>query len=160
MVQAMPRRREVPVRKISPDPKYNSELVAKFIRKIMRDGKKSVAENILYDAFDVIEQKAKQPPLKVFEQAVDNIRPVIEVKSRRVGGSTYQVPTEIRPSRRTALGIRWIIEFARKRPEKGMAGKLAGELLDASNNRGAAAKKKEDTHRMAEANKAFAHFRW
>jgi len=156
----MPRRREVPVRKISPDPKYNSELVAKFIRKIMRDGKKSVAENILYDAFDVIEQKTKQPPLKVFEQAVDNIRPVIEVKSRRVGGSTYQVPTEIRPSRRTALGIRWIISFARKRPEKGMAGKLAGELLDAANNRGAAAKKKEDTHRMAEANKAFAHFRW
>lgn len=156
----MPRRREVPVRKISPDPKYNSELVAKFIRKIMRDGKKSVAENILYGAFDVIEQKTKQPPLKVFEQAVDNIRPVIEVKSRRVGGSTYQVPTEIRPARRTALGIRWIIEFSRKRPEKGMAGKLAGELLDAANNRGAAAKKKEDTHRMAEANKAFAHFRW
>ena len=156
----MPRRREVPVRRVIPDPKYNSELVAKFIRKIMRDGNKSVAEKILYDAFDAIESKTKQPPLKIFEQAVDNIKPVIEVKSRRVGGSTYQVPTEIRPSRRTALGIRWIIEFARKRSEKGMAQKLAGELLDASNHRGAAAKKKEDTHKMAEANKAFAHFRW
>ena len=156
----MPRRREVPVRKINPDPKYSSELVAKFIRKIMRDGKKSVAEGILYDAFDIIEEKTKQPPLKVFEQAVENIKPFIEVKSRRVGGSTYQVPTEIRPSRRTALGIRWLIEFSRKRPEKGMSKKLAGELMDAANNRGAAAKKKEDTHKMAEANKAFAHFRW
>ena len=156
----MPRRREVPVRKVIPDPKYDSELVAIFIRKIMRDGKKSVAEKILYDALDIIEEKTKQPPLKVFEQALDNIKPFIEVKSRRVGGSTYQVPTEIRPSRRTALGIRWIIGFARKRPEKGMAGKLAGELLDASNSRGAAAKKREDTHKMAEANKAFAHFRW
>lgn len=156
----MPRRREVPVRKVIPDPKYNSELVARFIRKIMRDGKKSVAEGILYDALDIIEQKAKKPPLEVFEKAVDNIKPMIEVKSRRVGGSTYQVPTEIRPSRRTALGIRWIIEFSRKRPEKGMAAKLAGELLDAAGHRGAAAKKKEDTHKMAEANKAFAHFRW
>jgi small subunit ribosomal protein S7 len=156
----MPRRREVPVRKVIADPKYNSELVAKFIRKIMHQGKKSTAEKILYDAFAIIESKAKQPPLKVFEQAVDNIKPVIEVKSRRVGGSTYQVPTEIRPARRTALGIRWIIEFSRKRPEKGMSSKLAGELLDAANNRGAAAKKKEDTHKMAEANKAFAHFRW
>lgn len=156
----MPRRREVPVRKVIPDPKYNSELVARFIRKIMRDGKKSVAEGILYDALGMIEQKAKKPPLEVFERAVDNIKPMIEVKSRRVGGSTYQVPTEIRPSRRTALGIRWIIEHSRKRSEKGMAAKLAGELLDAANNRGAAAKKKEDTHKMAEANKAFAHFRW
>jgi small subunit ribosomal protein S7 len=156
----MPRRREVPVRKIAADSKYSSELVAKFIRKLMRDGKKSTAEGILYDALKIIEEKAKQPPLKLFEQALDNIKPVIEVKSRRVGGSTYQVPTDIRPSRRTALGIRWIIEFSRKRPEKGMARKLAGELLDAANNRGAAAKKKEDTHKMAEANKAFAHFRW
>ena len=156
----MPRRREVPVRKVIPDSKYSSELVARFIRKIMRDGKKSVAEGILYDALNIIEEKAKKPPLEVFEKAVDNIKPVIEVKSRRVGGSTYQVPTEIRPSRRTALGIRWIIEYSRKRPEKGMAAKLAGELLDAANNRGAAAKKKEDTHKMAEANKAFAHFRW
>lgn len=156
----MPRRREIPVRKIDPDPKYGSELVAKFIRKLMRDGKKNVAEGILYDAFGIIEEKTKQPPLKVFEEAVGNIKPMIEVKSRRVGGSTYQVPTEIRPSRRTALGIRWIIDYSRKRPEKGMARKLAGEILDAANHRGAAAKKKEDTHKMAEANKAFAHFRW
>ena len=126
----------------------------------MRDGKKSLAESILYNAFDVIEDKTKKPAIEVFNQALDNIRPLIEVKSRRVGGSTYQVPTEIRPSRQTALGIRWIIEFSRKRPEKGMANKLAGELMDAANKRGGAAKKREDTHRMAEANKAFAHFRW
>ena len=156
----MPRRREIAVRKINADPKYGSELVAKFIRKIMRDGKKSTAENILYDALNIIEEKTKQAPLKVFEQAVDNIKPFIEVKSRRVGGSTYQVPTEIRPSRRTALGIRWLIEFSRKRSEKGLAKKLAGELMDAANNRGAAAKKNVDTQKMAEANKAFAHFRW
>lgn len=126
----------------------------------MRDGKKSLAESILYNALGIIEDKTKGPPLKIFEQAVDNSRPLIEVKSRRVGGSTYQVPTEIRPSRRTALGIRWIIDFARKRPEKGMSQKLAAELLDAANKRGASIKKKEDTHKMAEANKAFAHFRW
>ena len=126
----------------------------------MRDGKKSLAESILYNALDIIEVKTKEPPLKIFEQAVDNSRPLIEVKSRRVGGSTYQVPTEIRPSRRTALGIRWIIDFARKRSEKGMSQKLAAELLDAANKRGASIKKKEDTHKMAEANKAFAHFRW
>ncbi len=126
----------------------------------MRDGKKSLAESILYNALGIIEDKTKGPPLKIFEQAVDNSRPLIEVKSRRVGGSTYQVPTEIRPSRRTALGIRWIIAFARKRPEKGMSQKLAAELLDAANKRGASIKKKEDTHKMAEANKAFAHFRW
>ncbi len=156
----MPRRREVPQRPITPDSKFNNKLVAKFIKSIMRDGKKSVAERLLYNAFDVIEQRTKQSPLKTFEQAVDNVRPMIEVKSRRVGGSTYQVPTEIRPSRRTALGIRWIINFSRKRPEKGMASKLAGELMDAANRRGGAAKKREDTHKMAEANKAFAHFRW
>jgi small subunit ribosomal protein S7 len=156
----MPRRREVPVRKIVTDPKHNSELVARFINKLMRDGKKNTAQRLLYDAFDIMEEKTKQPPMKMFEQAVENIKPVIEVKSRRVGGSTYQVPTEIRPQRRTALGIRWIIEFARKRPENGMARKLAGELMDAANSRGGAAKKKEDTHKMAEANKAFAHFRW
>ena len=151
---------EVPERKTTPDAKYNSELVAKFINAIMRDGKKSTAEAILYDALDTMERKAKESPLKLFEQAVDNVKPKIEVKSRRVGGSTYQVPTEIRPSRRTALGIRWIISFARKRGEKSMADKLAGELLDAANKRGASIKKKEDTHKMAEANKAFAHFRW
>ena len=156
----MPRRREVPQRTIIPDAKYNSKLVAKFIASIMRDGKKSVAESIFYRAFDIIEQKAKGEPLKVFEQALDNVRPMIEVKSRRVGGSTYQVPTEIRPSRRTALAMRWVINYARSRSERGFANKLAGELLDAASQRGGAVKKKEDTHKMAEANKAFAHYRW
>ncbi|MEJ2727512.1 MAG: 30S ribosomal protein S7 [Deltaproteobacteria bacterium] len=156
----MPRRREVPERAIAPDSKYNSPLVAKFVNCIMRDGKKSTAESTLYKALDIMGEKTKEAPLKMFEQAIDNVRPLIEVKSRRVGGSTYQVPTEIRPSRRTALGIRWIITYARQRPEKGMAGKLASELLDAAKNRGASVKKKEDTHKMAEANKAFAHFRW
>jgi small subunit ribosomal protein S7 len=126
----------------------------------MRDGKKSTAESILYNAFNIIEQKTKEPPLKIFEQALENVKPMIEVKSRRVGGSTYQVPTEIRPSRKTALGIRWIIGFASKRSEKGMVNKLAAELLDAANKRGASVKKREDTHKMAEANKAFAHYRW
>jgi len=135
-------------------------MVSKFIKSIMRDGKKSLAESILYDALDVIEKRAGESPLKIFEQALENVKPMIEVKSRRVGGSTYQVPTEIRPSRRMALGIRWIIDFARKRSERSMAGKLAGELMDASNKRGASVKKKEDTHKMAEANKAFAHYRW
>lgn len=156
----MPRRREVPERVIIPDAKYNSNLVSKFIACIMRDGKKSVAESILYGAFDIIEERTSKSPVKIFEQAVDNTRPMIEVKSRRVGGSTYQVPTEIRPSRRTALAIRWLINYARGRSEKGMAGKLAGEFMDAANNRGATVKKKEDTHKMAEANKAFAHYRW
>jgi small subunit ribosomal protein S7 len=156
----MPRRREVPERIIVPDSKYNNKLVSRFIKCIMRDGKKSTAESILYDAFDIIEQKTKEPPVKIFEQALENVKPMIEVKSRRVGGSTYQVPTEIRPSRKTALGIRWIISFARKRSEKGMVDKLAAELLDAANKRGASVKKREDTHKMAEANKAFAHYRW
>jgi small subunit ribosomal protein S7 len=156
----MPRRREVPQRTIIPDAKYNSKLVAKFVASIMRDGKKSVAESIFYSAFDIIEQKAKSEPLKVFEQALDNVRPMIEVKSRRVGGSTYQVPTEIRSSRRTALAIRWVINFARSRSERGFDNKLAGELMDAANQRGGAVKKKEDTHKMAEANRAFAHYRW
>jgi small subunit ribosomal protein S7 len=156
----MPRRREVPERPIIPDGQYNNKLISKFINCLMRDGKKSTAQSLLYDAFDFIEKKAKENPVKIFEQAVDNVRPIIEVKSRRVGGSTYQVPTEIRPSRRTALAIRWIIGYTRNRSEKGMSQKLAGELLDASGNRGASVKKKEDTHKMAEANKAFAHFRW
>lgn len=156
----MPRRREVAERVIIPDPKYGNKLVSKFISSMMHNGKKSVAESLLYNAFDLIEKKVKEPPLKIFEQAVENVKPVIEVKSRRVGGSTYQVPTEIRTSRRTALAMRWIIGFARKRSEKGMSQKLAGELLDAANKRGASVKKKEDTHKMAEANKAFAHFRW
>ncbi len=127
---------------------------------MMRDGKKSVAERMLYRAFDIIEKKTNESPVKIFEKAIDNVRPLIEVKSRRVGGSTYQVPTEIRPSRRTALGIRWIIGIARKRSEKSMDKKMAGELLDAANNRGASVKKREDTHKMADANKAFAHYRW
>jgi len=156
----MPRRREVPERIIVPDSKYNNKLVSRFIKSIMRDGKKSTAESILYNAFDIIEQKTKEPPVKIFEQALENVKPMIEVKSRRVGGSTYQVPTEIRPSRKTALGIRWIISFARKRSEKGMVNKLAAELLDAANKRGASVKKREDTHKMADANKAFAHYRW
>jgi small subunit ribosomal protein S7 len=156
----MPRRREVPERAIVPDAKYNSKLVSKFVKSIMKDGKKSIAESILYDALDIIEKKTGEPAIKIFEQALENAKPMIEVKSRRVGGSTYQVPTEIRPSRRTALGIRWIIDFARKRSEKGMVNKLSAELLDAANKRGASIKKKEDTHKMAEANKAFAHYRW
>ncbi len=148
------------MRPVVTDPKYDNKLVAKFIKSIMRDGKKSTAEKILYGAFNIIEEKAKESPVKLFEQALDNVRPQIEVKSRRVGGSTYQVPTEVRPSRRTALGIRWIINFAKKRSEKGMASKLAAELMDAAGNRGNAVKKREDTHKMADANKAFAHFRW
>jgi len=156
----MPRRREIPEKIMIPDSKYNNKLVSKFINAIMRNGKKSIAESILYDAMDIIAKKTSDPAIKVFEKAVDNVRPMIEVKSRRVGGSTYQVPTEIRPSRRTALGIRWIINYAQGRSEKTMANKLAGELLDAANQRGSAVKKKEDTHKMADANKAFAHFRW
>lgn len=156
----MPRRREVPERTRIPDAKYNSKLVAKFIASIMRDGKRSVAESLLYDAFNIIEEKTKSEPLPVFEKALENVRPIIEVKSRRVGGSTYQVPTEIRPSRRMALAIRWLINYARSRSERGFAGKLAAELMDAANNRGGAVKKREDTHKMAEANKAFAHYRW
>ena len=148
------------MRPVLSDAKYDNKLVAKFIKSIMHDGKKSTAEKILYGALNIIEDKTKESPVKLFEQALDNVRPQIEVKSRRVGGSTYQVPTEVRPSRRTALGIRWIISFARKRSEKGMASKLAAELMDAAGNRGASVKKREDTHKMADANKAFAHFRW
>ncbi|MBW1972942.1 MAG: 30S ribosomal protein S7 [Deltaproteobacteria bacterium] len=156
----MPRRREVPKRKIIPDPKYNDTLVARFINGIMRKGKKSLAQRILYKSFDIIQAKTNRDPLEVFKQAVENVKPVLEVKSRRVGGSTYQVPVEIRPERRVALAIRWIVSYAKARSEKSMEEKLAGELLDAANNRGASIKKKEDTHRMAEANKAFAHYRW
>ena len=156
----MPRKRVVAKREVMPDPKYDSILAAKFINNLMRKGKKSIAQSILYGSFDIIKEKTKQPPLTVFQKAVENVRPSVEVKSRRVGGSTYQVPTEVRPSRRQALSIRWIINFARVRGEKTMAAKLAGELIDAANMRGAAMKKKEDTHRMAEANKAFAHYRW
>ncbi|MBW1711752.1 MAG: 30S ribosomal protein S7 [Deltaproteobacteria bacterium] len=156
----MPRRREVPKRKVVPDPKYNSDLVTKFINGLMRRGKKGVAERILYGAFDLIAERTKDDPVRVFEKAMNNAKPVVEVKSRRVGGSTYQIPVEIRPSRRTALAMRWLINYSQARGEKTMKEKLAGELLDASNMRGATIKKKEDTHRMAEANKAFSHYRW
>ena len=156
----MPRRREVPERVIIPDAKHNSKLVSKFIASLMRDGKKSIAESLLYGAFDIINEKTNEDPLKIFEKALENVKPHIEVKSRRVGGSTYQVPTEVRPSRRTALGLRWVISYARGRGEKGFGAKLAGELMDAANGRGASVKKREDTHKMADANKAFAHFRW
>jgi small subunit ribosomal protein S7 len=156
----MPRKREVIHREILPDPKYHSPLVAKFVNSLMRKGKKSTAESILYRSLDLIKKKSEEEPIKIFEKAIDNVRPVIEVKSRRVGGSTYQVPVEVRANRRQALSIRWLINYAKARSEKTMEAKLAGELLDAANNRGAAIKKKEDTHKMAEANKAFAHYRW
>jgi len=156
----MPRRREVTKREILPDPKYKNTLVAKFVNNVMRRGKKSVAEGILYGALDIIQERAKEDPLKLFEKSVGNVKPIIEVKSRRVGGATYQVPTEVRPERRTALAIRWLISYAKERSEKSMEEKLAAELMDAANNRGGAVKKREDVHKMAEANKAFAHYRW
>ena len=156
----MPRRREIPKREVLPDPKFNDRVVTKFINVVMRDGKKSTAEKIFYDACDMLEKKMKQEPLKVFATALENVKPLVEVKARRVGGSTYQVPVEVRPERRQALGMRWIVQFSRERGEKTMVEKLANELLDAANNRGNAVKKKEDVHRMAEANKAFAHYRW
>ncbi len=156
----MPRRREVTKREILPDPKYKNALAAKFINNVMRQGKKSVAEGMLYRALDIIQERAKEDPLKLFEKSVNNVKPVIEVKSRRVGGATYQVPTEVRPERRTALAIRWLIAYAKERSEKSMEEKLAAELIDAANNRGGAVKKREDVHKMAEANKAFAHYRW
>jgi small subunit ribosomal protein S7 len=156
----MPRRREVPKRKIVPDPKYHDRIVAKFVNNLMRRGKKSIAEQIFYGAMDVIEQRTKDDPLKTFKKALDNVKPVLEVKARRVGGATYQVPVEIRPQRRTALGMRWLIVYSRDRGEKTMMERLAAEVIDAANNRGVAIKKREDTHKMAEANKAFAHYRW
>ena len=156
----MPRKGLINKRSVEPDPKYNSTLVSKFVNHLMRDGKKSTAQGILYEAFDIIEDKMKKDPLGIFEKAIDSVKPMVEVKSRRVGGSTYQVPTEVRPARRQALSLRWIINYGRTRGEKTMAAKLAGELMDAASHRGTAIKKKEDTHRMAEANKAFAHYRW
>ncbi|MBW1966987.1 MAG: 30S ribosomal protein S7 [Dissulfuribacterales bacterium] len=156
----MPRRREVPKRIVQPDPKYKNTLVSKFINGLMRKGKKSLSRRIFYDAMDIIERRSKEEPVRVFEQAMENVKPVLEVRSRRVGGATYQVPVEVRPDRRQALAIRWLVAFSKKRGEKTMAQRLAGELLDARNQRGMAFKKKEDTHRMAEANKAFAHYRW
>ena len=156
----MSRRHSAEKREINPDPKFGNLVVSKFMNSIMYEGKKSVAEAIVYGALDVIEGKTKQNPVSVFQQALDNVMPAIEVRSRRVGGATYQVPVEVRNERRQALGIRWIISAARERNEKTMVERLSAELLDASNNRGNAVKKREDTHRMAEANKAFAHYRW
>jgi small subunit ribosomal protein S7 len=147
-------------REVLPDPKFGSRLVTKFVNIMMIRGKKSTAERIMYDALASVEDRSKQEALKMFKTAVDNVKPAVEVKSRRVGGSTYQVPVEVRPDRRTSLSMRWIIGAARRRPERSMSEKLAAELLDAANNRGTAVKKREDTHKMAEANKAFAHYRW
>ena len=156
----MPRRHVVGQRKILPDPKFGSELLAKFINVVMVDGKKSVSEAIVYGALDIIAEKTKKDHLVIFEEALDHIRPTVEVKSRRIGGSTYQVPVEVRTVRRNALAMRWLVEAARSRGEKSMAQRLANELLDAAENKGTAVKKREDVHRMAEANKAFAHYRW
>ena len=156
----MPRRRVVARRQVLPDPKFGSDLLAKFINMLMEDGKKAVAESIIYRALDQVSEKKGGEPLDLLDQAMENVRPVVEVKSRRVGGATYQVPVEVRPSRRNSLAMRWLIEAARKRSEKSMALRLAGELMDAADSRGSAVKKKEDTHRMAEANKAFSHYRW
>ncbi len=156
----MPRRGTVPKRDVLPDPLYNSALVTKFINCMMYGGKRATAQHIMYGALNVVQEKTTDDPLKVFKKAVDNAKPSLEVKSRRVGGSNYQVPVEVNLARRTSLALRWLIGFARKRPERGMVQKLASELMDAANLRGGAVKKKEDTHKMAEANKAFAHYRW
>ena len=156
----MPRRGTVPKREVLPDPLYNSALVTKFINSMMHGGKRATSQQIMYGAFNVMQAKTQEDPLKVFKKAVDNVKPSLEVKSRRVGGSNYQVPVEVRPARRTALAIRWLITYAQARGEKAMQDKLAGEIMDAANGRGNAIKKREDTHKMAEANKAFAHYRW
>lgn len=156
----MPRKGEVRRREILPDPKFNDRLVTKFINAMMYGGKKSTAERILYDALDMVAERTKEDPLSIFKKALDNVKPNVEVRSRRVGGATYQVPVDVRPVRRVSLGMRWIVQFARARSEKSMADRLAGELIDAANGRGTTMKKKEDTHRMADANKAFAHYRW
>ena len=156
----MPRRGNVPKREILPDPMYNSVLVTKLVNSIMLDGKKGVAQKVVYGAFDTIKEKTGNEPLDVFTQALENIMPSLEVKARRVGGATYQVPMEVRPARRQTLGLRWLTTYARARGERTMAERLAGEIMDAANNTGSAVKKREDTHKMAESNKAFAHFRW
>ncbi|ABB39059.1 ribosomal protein S7 [Oleidesulfovibrio alaskensis G20] len=156
----MPRKGPIPRREVLPDPVYNSRLAARFVNRMMVDGKKGAAEKIFYKSLEVLQEKTGEDAIKAFEKAVDNVKPFVEVKSRRVGGATYQVPVEVRSDRQVSLAIRWLITYARARGEKGMVGRLSGELLDAFNNRGGAVKKKDDTHRMAEANKAFAHFRW
>ena len=156
----MPRRGNVPVREVLPDPLYNSKLITKLINNIMLDGKKGVAQKIVYDAFEIVKEKTQRDPAEVFEQAMENIMPALEIKARRVGGANYQVPMEVRPERRQTLGLRWITTYSRARGEKTMKERLAGEILDALNGAGGAVKKREDVHKMAEANKAFAHFRW
>lgn len=156
----MPRRGHIPKKRVVPDPKYNEKIVTKFINSVMKGGKKSTAETIVYGALEIIHQQTKDDPMKVFKKALSNTRPSLEVKSRRVGGSTYQVPVEIRPDRRNALAFRWLVGYAGKRRGKGMMDKLAAEFFDAAENRGESVKKREDVHRMAEANKAFAHYRW
>ncbi len=156
----MPRRREVPKRQPEPDPKHGDRTVGRFVNVLMKDGKNSTAEQILFGAFDEIENKMRSDPLAMFRRALENVRPRVEVKSRRVGGATYQVPIEVRPDRASSLAMRWLSEYARKRPGKNMREKLANEIIDAANERGESVKKREDTHRMAEANKAFAHYRW
>ena len=156
----MPRKGYIAKREVLPDPVYNSKVVTKLVNNIMLNGKKSVAQKIVYGAFDIVKEKEQRDPLEVFEEALNNIMPVLEVKARRVGGATYQVPLEIRPERRQTLGLRWLVTYARNRHEKTMAEKLAAEIIDAVNGNGGAFKKKEDTHRMAEANKAFAHYKW
>jgi small subunit ribosomal protein S7 len=156
----MPRRREVPKRPVIPDPKFGSETLTKFMNVVMRDGKKSIAEKVVYGALATIAERSKQDPLTVFDQAMDNVRPMVEVKSRRVGGATYQVPVEVRPARQTALAMRWVTDAARSRNEKSMGQRLAAELMEAAEKRGNAVKKREEVHRMAEANKAFSHYRW
>lgn len=156
----MPRKGYVAKRDVLPDPVYNSKVVTKLINNVMKDGKKGVAQSVCYDAFDIIRNKTGKEPEEVFEAAMNNIMPILEVKARRIGGATYQVPIEVRPERRQTLGLRWLLEAARKRGEKYMRERLAGEIIDASNNTGGAVKKREDTHKMAEANKAFAHYRW
>ncbi|MDQ0300903.1 small subunit ribosomal protein S7 [Salibacterium salarium] len=156
----MPRKGPVPRRDVLPDPLYNSKLVTRLINRIMLDGKKGKAQNILYKAFNLVEERSGKDPMEVFDQALKNVMPVLEVKSRRVGGANYQVPIEVKPDRRTTLGLRWMVSYARLRGEKSMEERLANEILDGANNTGSAVKKREDTHRMAEANKAFAHYRW
>jgi small subunit ribosomal protein S7 len=156
----MARKGSIPRKEVLPDPKYNDRIVGRFINKLVKDGKKSIAEGVLYGAFDIIEDKTKSDPLTVFKKAIENVKPVLEVKSRRVGGATYQVPVEVRPNRKLSLAIRWLVSYSRARGERSMVDKLAAELMDASNRRGGAVKKKEDVHKMAEANKAFAHYRW
>ena len=156
----MPRRGNVPKREILPDPVYNSVLVTKLVNQVMLDGKKGVAQKVVYDAFDIIKEKTGKEPLDAFNEAMNNIMPALEVKARRVGGATYQVPIEVRPERRRTLGLRWLVSYSRKRGEKTMKERLAGEIMDACNNTGSSVKKREDMHKMAESNKAFAHFRW